>query len=64
VVVLAYPYNSVRARIVDAARAAGYRVAVSGPAHGGADPLNLYRISVNGFTDVPHEVTESLRRAR
>ena len=53
VVVLAYPYNSVRARIVSAAREAGYRVAVSGPAHGGADLLNLYRISVNGFTDVP-----------
>ena len=62
--VLAYPYNSVRPRIVKLAREAGYRVAVSGRVHGGADPMNLYRISVNGFTDVPHEVTESLRLAR
>ena len=59
---LAYPYNSVRARIVEIAREAGYRVAVSGPVHGGTRLLNLYRISVNGFTDVPREVAESRRR--
>jgi len=50
---LAYPYNSVRPRIVEAAREAGYHVAVSGRVHGSADALNLARISVNGFTDLP-----------
>jgi peptidoglycan/xylan/chitin deacetylase (PgdA/CDA1 family) len=43
---VAYPYNSVRARILAMAAEAGYRIGVSGPAHGGADPLNLARISV------------------
>jgi peptidoglycan/xylan/chitin deacetylase (PgdA/CDA1 family) len=47
---LAYPYNSVRASIVRAAGAAGYRVAVAGMVHGGADLLDLYRFSVNGLT--------------
>lgn len=47
---LAYPFNSVRARIVRAARDAGYRAAVAGAVHGGADLLELYRFSVNGFT--------------
>jgi peptidoglycan/xylan/chitin deacetylase (PgdA/CDA1 family) len=50
---LAYPYNSVRSRIVEAARAAGYRVAVSGAVHGGAELLNLYRLPVDGHTDLP-----------
>jgi len=53
---LAYPYNSVRSRIIDAARAAGYRVAVSGPVHGGKELLNLYRISVGGQTDITREL--------
>jgi peptidoglycan/xylan/chitin deacetylase (PgdA/CDA1 family) len=43
---VAYPFNSVRARIVDAAAAAGYRIGVSGPVHGGSDPLDLARISI------------------
>jgi peptidoglycan/xylan/chitin deacetylase (PgdA/CDA1 family) len=47
---LAYPYNSVRARVVDAARAAGYRAAVAGAAHGSANVLALYRFPVNGVT--------------
>lgn len=47
---LAYPYNSVRRRIRDAAGQAGYRIAVSGVAHGGSDPLNLLRTSVTGLT--------------
>jgi len=47
---LAYPYNSVRARIEKAARAAGYRVAVAGVEHGSADLLSLRRIPVNGMT--------------
>ena len=48
---VAYPFNSVRARILDDAREAGYRIGVSGPAHGGSDPLNLVRISIkSGIT--------------
>lgn len=45
---LAYPFNSVRARVVGAAEAAGYRVAVAGPAHGGADRMRLLRLPVDG----------------
>lgn len=40
---LAYPYNSVRARIRRAAAAAGYRVAVAGADHGSSDVLSLRR---------------------
>jgi peptidoglycan/xylan/chitin deacetylase (PgdA/CDA1 family) len=47
---LAYPYNSVRSRIIAFARDAGYRVAVSGAAHGGADLLNLRRTTITGTT--------------
>ena len=47
---LAYPYNSVRRRVRDAAEAAGYRIAVSGVAHGGSDALDLLRTSVSGLT--------------
>ncbi|HEX4382307.1 MAG TPA: polysaccharide deacetylase family protein [Myxococcales bacterium] len=48
---IAYPFNSVRARILEDAREAGYRIGVSGPAHGGGDPLNLARISIkSGIT--------------
>jgi peptidoglycan/xylan/chitin deacetylase (PgdA/CDA1 family) len=43
---VAYPFNSVRARILDVAKEAGYRIGVSGPAHGGSDPLDLIRISI------------------
>ena len=57
---LAYPYNSVRRNVREAAEKAGYRIAVSGVAHGGSDPLDLLRISVTGvmtfeqFTRVIH----------
>jgi peptidoglycan/xylan/chitin deacetylase (PgdA/CDA1 family) len=47
---LAYPYNSVRARVRDAARDAGYRIAVSGAAHGGSDPLDLLRTTITRDT--------------
>ena len=47
---LAYPFNASRARLVRAAKEAGYRVTVSGPAHGGGQLLELYRFPVNGFT--------------
>jgi peptidoglycan/xylan/chitin deacetylase (PgdA/CDA1 family) len=49
---LAYPYNSVRARIEQAARAAGYRVAVAGVDHGSADLLSLRRMPVDGLTRI------------
>ena len=47
---LAYPYNSVRRRVRDLAAEAGYKIAVSGVAHGGSDPLDLLRTSVTGLT--------------
>jgi peptidoglycan/xylan/chitin deacetylase (PgdA/CDA1 family) len=50
VVLLAYPYNSVRARIVRAAETAGYRVAVAGMVHGSNDPLRLYRTTIQRTT--------------
>jgi len=49
---LAYPYNSVRARVRDAAREAGYRIAVSGVAHGGSDPLDLLRTTITRETTI------------
>lgn len=49
---LAYPFNASRARLVRAAKEAGYRVAVSGAAHGGAHLLELYRFPVNGLTQM------------
>ncbi len=42
----AYPYNSLRAKTVRLVAAAGYRIAVAGPVHGGSDPLRLYRLPV------------------
>jgi peptidoglycan/xylan/chitin deacetylase (PgdA/CDA1 family) len=50
--VLAYPYNSVRTRIERAAAEAGYRAAVAGMAHGGKDPLRLYRTTVRRQTSL------------
>lgn len=47
---LAYPYNSLRRHVRSAARAAGYRIAVSGVVHGGSDPLDLLRTSITGLT--------------
>lgn len=47
---LAYPYNSVRRRVIAAASQAGYRIAVSGVAHGGSDRLDLLRTTVSGLT--------------
>jgi peptidoglycan/xylan/chitin deacetylase (PgdA/CDA1 family) len=55
---LAYPYNSVRARIEEAARAAGYRVAVAGVEHGSADLLSLRRMPVNGLTRIEQFTAE------
>ena len=47
---LAYPYNSVRRSVRAAASEAGYRIAVSGVAHGGSDPLDLLRVTVRRDT--------------
>jgi peptidoglycan/xylan/chitin deacetylase (PgdA/CDA1 family) len=48
---LAYPFNSVRSRVRQAAGEAGYRIGVSGVVHGGSDPIDLRRFTVtNGTT--------------
>ena len=49
---LAYPFNSLRARSVDAAERAGYRIAVAGPAHGNSELMRLFRVPVGGRADV------------
>ncbi|HEY2029353.1 MAG TPA: polysaccharide deacetylase family protein [Myxococcales bacterium] len=43
---VAYPYNSVRVWMLEAAAEAGYRIGVSGYVHGSGDPLELARYSV------------------
>src|SRR5207249_1740241 len=48
--VLAYPYNSMRARTAELAREAGYRAALAGMAHGNDKLFSLYRFSVTGTT--------------
>jgi peptidoglycan/xylan/chitin deacetylase (PgdA/CDA1 family) len=47
---LAYPYNSLRSHTVALAAAAGYRIAVAGPAHGSSDVLKLRRFPIDGST--------------
>jgi peptidoglycan/xylan/chitin deacetylase (PgdA/CDA1 family) len=47
---LAYPYNSLRSHTVALVEAAGYRIAVAGPAHGSSELLRLRRFPVDGFT--------------
>jgi peptidoglycan/xylan/chitin deacetylase (PgdA/CDA1 family) len=46
VVLLAYPFNSVRGDVQRLAAEVGYRIAVAGPVHGSADLLDLARIPV------------------
>jgi len=43
---IAYPFNSVRRRVRQAAAEAGYRIGVSGVVHGGGDPIDLRRVTV------------------
>ncbi len=43
---IAYPFNSVRRRVRHAAAEAGYRIGVSGVAHGGGDAIDLRRVTV------------------
>lgn len=57
---LAYPYNSLRSRTVRAAEAAGYRIAVAGPAHGTADLMRLQRIPADGRAP-PSQLEQLLR---
>jgi peptidoglycan/xylan/chitin deacetylase (PgdA/CDA1 family) len=59
--VFAYPYNALRSREEDAVRAAGYKWAVAGVAHGGSDPLALYRIPVKRDTS-PEALVSELRK--
>jgi peptidoglycan/xylan/chitin deacetylase (PgdA/CDA1 family) len=47
---LAYPFNSVRARVRTAAEEAGYRIGVSGTVHGGGDLIDLRRVTVRQDT--------------
>ena len=58
--VVAYPYNASRRRLRALARQAGYRAAVSGTDHGGADRYELYRSGVQGGTS-PEELLGGLR---
>jgi peptidoglycan/xylan/chitin deacetylase (PgdA/CDA1 family) len=56
--VFAYPYSSSRTRLRSALRDAGYRAAVSGSAHGGADRYELYRRGIYASTEVEGFVRE------
>ena len=57
---MAWPFNSVRARTRELAQQAGYRAAAAGVVHGGSDRYALYRIPIKASTD-PVELVESLR---
>ena len=48
--VLAYPYNSLRARTAHLVEEAGYRAALAGVVHGSDQRFSLYRFSVTGAT--------------
>jgi peptidoglycan/xylan/chitin deacetylase (PgdA/CDA1 family) len=58
---LAYPYNSLRSGTVTLAAAAGYRIAVAGPAHGNSNVLRLRRFPVDGFTSLSEIQRATLR---
>jgi len=59
--VFAYPYSASRTRLRTALRDAGYRAAVSGSAHGGADRYELFRRGVYARTSVEEVVREIAR---
>jgi len=59
--VFAYPYNASRSRLRAAVQAAGYRAAVSGTVHGGADRFELLRKGVLART-TPEEVVREVSR--
>jgi peptidoglycan/xylan/chitin deacetylase (PgdA/CDA1 family) len=56
----AYPYNASRRRLRALVQKAGYRAAVSGSAHGGADRYELYRTGVQRGTS-PEQLLGPLR---
>ncbi len=58
--VFAYPYNASRRRLRALARNAGYRAAVSGRDHGGADRYELYRGGVQRGT-LPEQLLRDVR---
>ncbi|HEX9603025.1 MAG TPA: polysaccharide deacetylase family protein [Myxococcales bacterium] len=58
--VFAYPYNASRRRLRALVRKAGYRAAVSGSAHGGADRYELHRTGVQRSTS-PEQLLGALR---
>jgi peptidoglycan/xylan/chitin deacetylase (PgdA/CDA1 family) len=58
--VFAYPYNASRRRLRVLVRQAGYRAAVSGSDHGGADRYELYRSGVQRGTS-PEDLLRGLR---
>jgi len=58
--VFAYPYNASRRRLRALSREAGYRAAVSGSDHGGADRYELYRSGVQHGTS-PEQMLRGLR---
>ncbi len=58
--VFAYPYNASRRRLRALVRKAGYRAAVSGSAHGGADRYELYRTGAQRGTS-PEQLLGALR---
>ena len=57
---LAWPFNSVRARTRELAKQAGYRAAAAGVVHGGSDRYSLYRMPIKASTD-PVQLVESIR---
>lgn len=50
--VVAYPFNSMRVSTARQARAAGYRAALAGAAHGNESVFSLYRFTVTGLTSI------------
>jgi peptidoglycan/xylan/chitin deacetylase (PgdA/CDA1 family) len=58
----AYPYNSLRGWVRDEVAAAGYRAAVAGEVHGGANPLQLHRYSVQARTTAEEVRTMAQQR--
>jgi len=59
--VFAYPFNASRRDLRSVVRGAGYRAAVSGSVHGGADRYELFRSGVYAKTTVEEVVREVAR---
>jgi peptidoglycan/xylan/chitin deacetylase (PgdA/CDA1 family) len=59
--VFAYPFSASRRRLRSVLRDAGYRAAVSGPAHGGSNRFELFRSGVYARTTVEEVIREAAR---